>query len=228
MATRAEWAHALLSAGGWPDTPEHVLALVAWASAENTTADWNPLATTQREAGSTNFNPSHVQNYLSEGEGITATIETLRNGYYPEILAHLGDPNATAENIAGAVAGSPWGTGRLALELVALVRADTSSHYADTAVTGPVSAPPAPPAPTPASNPWLALIASLPQLRKGSTDPHVAQLQTLLNREGAALVVDGVFGPLTDAAVRAAQARYGIGVDGIVGPLTWGHVIAGK
>ena len=36
------------------------------------------------------------------------------------------------------------------------------------------------------------------------------------------LVVDGVFGPLTDQAVREFQQGAGLVVDGIVGPLTWG------
>ena len=228
MTTRLQWAHALLASGGWPDTAEHLTALVAWASAENTTADWNPLATTQREPGSTNFNGAHVQNYLSQGEGLAATVQTLRNGYYPEVIAHLADPNSTAENICGAVAASPWGTGRLALEMVAQVKADTAGHFDGIEVVGPAPAPPPPPPAPAAPTPWLTMLAGLPQLRQGATGPEVVWLQTLLDRDGASLAVDGVFGPLTLAAVQAAQQRYGAAVDGIVGPVTWGHLIAGK
>ena len=51
----------------------------------------------------------------------------------------------------------------------------------------------------------------------------VKKLQTRLNVWGAnpKLVVDGVFGPATDAAVRAFQAAHKLVVDGVAGPATW-------
>lgn len=53
----------------------------------------------------------------------------------------------------------------------------------------------------------------------------VRSLQYLLNAHGARLVVDGIFGPLTDAAVRAFQGTQGLVVDGIVGARTWSALI---
>jgi len=39
------------------------------------------------------------------------------------------------------------------------------------------------------------------------------------------LVVDGIFGPNTQAAVIAFQRIFGLTPDGIVGPLTWGRIM---
>jgi peptidoglycan hydrolase-like protein with peptidoglycan-binding domain len=56
-------------------------------------------------------------------------------------------------------------------------------------------------------------------LRRGSVGNGVRKLQTNLNtvmRSG--LVVDGQFGPATEAALKAFQTRYGLTADGIYGP----------
>jgi Putative peptidoglycan binding domain/CHAP domain len=65
--------------------------------------------------------------------------------------------------------------------------------------------------------------APMPQgdgiLRLGSRGQAVRTLQGNLNRVmGSRLVVDGIFGPSTEAAVRAFQRRYGLTVDGEYGP----------
>jgi hypothetical protein len=54
-----------------------------------------------------------------------------------------------------------------------------------------------------------------------TTGQPVKDLQTALDRNGAKLVVDGIFGPLTEAAVKAFQKSHLIPADGIVGRLTW-------
>ena len=58
-------------------------------------------------------------------------------------------------------------------------------------------------------------------MRSGNRGWDVAALQYLLQRAGSgAGRADGLFGPLTEAAVRRAQAAAGIGVDGVAGPET--------
>ena len=65
-----------------------------------------------------------------------------------------------------------------------------------------------------------------PTVRQGSTGPAVEELQQKLNAAGATppLVADGVFGPLTAAAVRAFQQQHGLVADAVVGPITWGKI----
>jgi peptidoglycan hydrolase-like protein with peptidoglycan-binding domain len=55
----------------------------------------------------------------------------------------------------------------------------------------------------------------------------VATYQTLLNKNGQSVSVDGVKGPLTTAAVKAFQASKGLTVDGLVGPDTAAALQAG-
>ena len=66
-------------------------------------------------------------------------------------------------------------------------------------------------------------------LKRGSTGNDVKTLQKNLKKLGyyKSGSVDGIFGPLTDAAVRQFQRAAGITVDGIVGPQTRA-ALAGK
>jgi len=65
-------------------------------------------------------------------------------------------------------------------------------------------------------------------IRQGSRGPQVRQLQVLLNRHGAALKEDGIFGPLTRSAVEAFQRANGLIVDGVVGGQTWDALTGAK
>jgi putative peptidoglycan binding protein len=74
-----------------------------------------------------------------------------------------------------------------------------------------LQAPPSPPLPPPR-----------PVLRRGSTGESVRCLQmTLNNWGGAKLTVDGIFGPVTEAAVLRYQKAHGLVQDGVVGNQTW-------
>jgi N-acetylmuramoyl-L-alanine amidase len=74
---------------------------------------------------------------------------------------------------------------------------------------------------------WRGLVAGLnkvqarPLLQKGSEySNEVSCLQSLLG-----IGADGIFGPVTEGAVRKFQKEVGIQADGIVGPKTWGKII---
>ncbi len=69
-------------------------------------------------------------------------------------------------------------------------------------------------------------------LRVGSTGPNVVTLQVALNRIAQSYpaipkipTADGIFGPRTEATVRAFQNIFNLSPDGIVGPATWYAIV---
>ena len=74
---------------------------------------------------------------------------------------------------------------------------------------------------------WKELL-NIEVLGLNSTGPSVKILQCALNSTGAspALVVDGIFGPKTEAAVKTYQKSHGLVQDGIVGPKTWKELLS--
>jgi hypothetical protein len=87
--------------------------------------------------------------------------------------------------------------------------------------------PPAPQPPTPPPVPReVPITVQLLQVQEGNQGDAVRSLQILLNGRGPyALVVDGIFGPKTQVAVRDYQQLVHIGADGIAGVHTWGHLL---
>jgi murein L,D-transpeptidase YcbB/YkuD len=74
---------------------------------------------------------------------------------------------------------------------------------------------------------WPELII---QVQQGSNGDAVSAVQSQIRSRGDGanqIAVDGVFGPVTDSAVRAFQTLLGLSVDGIVGPQTWNHLVNG-
>jgi polysaccharide deacetylase family sporulation protein PdaB len=61
-------------------------------------------------------------------------------------------------------------------------------------------------------------------LKIGSSGSSVKTLQQALSNKGYSLSVDGVFGPMTQSAVKSYQSSQGITVDGVVGSVTWGRL----
>ena len=82
---------------------------------------------------------------------------------------------------------------------------------------------------------WAALVV---QVKKGSQGDAVKgvreefQFRNLSGNPGNGPQVDGIFGPITDAAVRGFQHALSldipaVSVDGIVGPVTWRALVSG-
>jgi peptidoglycan hydrolase-like protein with peptidoglycan-binding domain len=64
-------------------------------------------------------------------------------------------------------------------------------------------------------------ISSWPVVKNGDKEHPIQTLQYLLSARGHSVTVDGVFGPETEAAVKAFQTSKGLSAIGIVGPETW-------
>jgi hypothetical protein len=93
-------ADRILAALGAVATPVNVSLLVAWQIEEHGWASMlschNPLNTTWRMPGSTDYNATGVQCYLDWGSGIEATVRTLTQSdpSYGTLVAALRSSNA--------------------------------------------------------------------------------------------------------------------------------------
>jgi hypothetical protein len=109
----AAWASAFLAAIPEPQTACNLAAVEAWEAAEGggvtNNAAYNPLNTTQPEPGSWAINAKNVQAYPSSQEGLDANVTAITNGLYGGVLSALQAGNS-AQQVADAVASSPWGT----------------------------------------------------------------------------------------------------------------------
>ena len=61
----------------------------------------------------------------------------------------------------------------------------------------------------------------MPVISFGSSGTSVRALQKLLIANGYGIPIDGVFGPVTEIAVKAFQNRRSLSTDGVVGQKTW-------
>ena len=64
-----------------------------------------------------------------------------------------------------------------------------------------------------------------PVVQNGSQGHPIRTLQFLLRAHGHNLTVDGMFGPATEAAVKAFQTSKGMTADGIMSAQTWSTLI---
>jgi Putative peptidoglycan binding domain len=82
---------------------------------------------------------------------------------------------------------------------------------------------------TPPVKGWTAaMIADLPEVRKGDTGDVVRTVQALCAARGHATAMDGVFGPATATSVAAVQRNFGLAADSVVGVHTWPVLVTGR
>lgn len=118
------------------------------------------------------------------------------------VVEAKGRDDGVVKRALNASGSSYWNCcGRPAVFRAEILNGDTSTGNSATTDTGKGTTSP----------------ADMPVVRWGSTGEAVRQLQELLK----GLVVDGIFGPKTDAALRAYQQQQGLAVDGIAGIRTW-------
>ena len=100
--SREQFFSDVCKALGLPSTPWRLAVFTFWANQEGMPFEetFNPLASTQsgdlnlgfdRGYGPGNWNSVPVRAYRTHAAGVAATVETLENGYYPNILRCLRD-----------------------------------------------------------------------------------------------------------------------------------------
>jgi cell wall-associated NlpC family hydrolase len=115
MALPRNWERLILRGIGAPATPQNVRFLDAWQKAEGggtaNNANFNPLNTTQGASGAGSINSVGVKSYRNAGQGIRATVQTLLNGHYGDIVSGLRGGRASAQSLASSKSLGTWGTG---------------------------------------------------------------------------------------------------------------------
>ena len=109
-----QWAKDFLTKVGAPITSENLAAMTTWMAYEGghwkNSATYNPLNTTLETSASTgSMNDVGVQKYSSYAGGLSATVQTINNGRYGNILDALRQGN-NSQAVLSAVSASPWGT----------------------------------------------------------------------------------------------------------------------
>lgn len=112
--TQASWASALCLSLGVPTNSANVNGIYNWEQQEgghwHNSAKYNPLCTTQAMAGDGGtMNSAGVRIYTSWEMGLKATVQTLNNGHYPNIIKDL--QAGQGNKIGGESDMNTWGTG---------------------------------------------------------------------------------------------------------------------
>lgn len=118
-SSTGDWRSDVLSRLGSPATEANLQALDAWARAEggDNHERFNWLNTTQDMDGAASINSHGVKRYTDYQQGIDATVRTLQNGRYDDILEAFNRGDSSMA-VANAIARSPWGTGGLVQKIL--------------------------------------------------------------------------------------------------------------
>lgn len=181
-----QFATSVLRGVGTPVTQRSVHNMLGWMAAEgghtHNDARFNFLNTTQPEPGAGNTgSQGNIKVYRNLGQGVQATIQTLRNGRYGDIL---GSFNAAAPQFVHAVNSSPWGTKSDFTSLIG--GAQTSGPLGPGGIGGGMIQPPAAPS-IPTRGPVaskMALLAAVHGLHTPGAD-RIGLLTQLMEMQGA-------------------------------------------
>jgi len=109
-----QWATGVLNGIGAPVNDTNLQSLWNWSvheSGQNVMRWDNPLNTTQPGYGGVDKNSVGVKSYPNVSNGIAATVQTLKNGFYPNIVANLraSKPTSAWQNAINDL--KTWGSG---------------------------------------------------------------------------------------------------------------------
>lgn len=135
--TRQQWVTDVLKGLG-NTNPSQALVnwVIGWTNYETAvgqSAAYNLLNTTQKATGATDYNSVGVKNYTSYSQGIQATVQTLSNGLYPQLLNDLktGNINDLISSPLVTHEIGIWGTGKSGARI-----AQASNHGAQDVFSG--------------------------------------------------------------------------------------------
>lgn len=107
MASWPQWEKQLLRALRAPLTQQNLASLAEWQRREGGSASFNPLNTTQSAPGAGSYNSVGVRSYRSRMQGLQATVKTLLNGHYGDIVSDL----KAGRGVGWQQSLKTWGTG---------------------------------------------------------------------------------------------------------------------
>jgi hypothetical protein len=107
-----EFYKKVLQCLGAKPTKGNMLFMYAWRQSEGAKAKFNPFNTTKNMPGATRFNSVGVRNYKTMEDGVRATCETIKLGYYTDIVNGLKNDVGLYE-LSRMESLKKWGTGPL-------------------------------------------------------------------------------------------------------------------